>query len=184
MFVLFTLLIITGGCGRAKDESAKSQPPAQPTGATTEQVTTATTKNETDIPASSADPRKGMATKISDFSYDLDGDGTDETVELHTQAERSSDGNIAWDDGQSWLLVVVNGDNYYPLLNQFVQLGRVYFSVWSNDNNKANITAAVITGSGVNLRNYTYNGDTNSFASQELFDIGGMNVLFSSMPDY
>lgn len=135
------------------------------------------------IGVTEVDPRAGMATLLDDFTLDIDKDGSEEKIELYTAAERDKNGEIMWDDGQNWLLVVVDGNEYYPLLNQYVQLGVVYFTVWE-DEDKLQITVIINTGANQNIANYTYNKEKNVFTEELIFDTGGVNAMYSSIPWY
>lgn len=130
------------------------------------------------IHATKSDPRQGnMVTKLNEFTFDLDGDGTEEIIELHTAAGKAPDGSIAWDDGQNWLLVIVDGNDYYPLLQEYVQLGTVYFTVLDDQKGSVIITAIVETGSGLKLVSYTYNEDQKGYRGEVVYHIGGDQVF-------
>jgi hypothetical protein len=43
-------------------------------------------------------------------TFDLDGDGEQEQIEMYVNAEQDEKGEYMWDDGQNWLLVVKDGD--------------------------------------------------------------------------
>lgn len=74
------------------------------------------------------DIEKYPQTLYKTTTLDLDGDGEEEVIELHVNAGKMEDGLFAWDDGQNWLLVVKDGENTYPLFDDFVQLGSISFS--------------------------------------------------------
>lgn len=186
--VLLVVLLVSG-CRNKEDLLAESEAQTKPAGEGTGTVQNMTEvanglAQGTQIKAVSTDPRKGMVTKLSHYSLDIDGDGANETIELYTQAERAPDGQMAWDDGQNWLLVVVDGNNYYPLLQQYVQLGNVYYAVWYANSNAVTITAAVATGSNVSLINYIYDDERKAFISQSLFDTDAINMMYNSIPNY
>ncbi|WP_057760710.1 hypothetical protein [Cytobacillus praedii] len=67
------------------------------------------------------------------ISLDIDMDEIDEIIELYVNAEKMETGGFAWDDGQTWLLVVKDGDKSYPLYNNYVQLGSIDFSMATFD---------------------------------------------------
>ena len=66
-------------------------------------------------------------------SFDIDHDGQEEIIELYVNAEKMENGLFAWDDGQTWLLVVKDGEDTYPLFDDFVQLGSINFSTANFD---------------------------------------------------
>lgn len=55
------------------------------------------------------------------------------TLELFVRAERDANGEIMWDDGQPWSLIVREGEDVFRLLDAlYVQLGQVdYWASWS-----------------------------------------------------
>lgn len=137
------------------------------------------------IHAIQTDPREeNMATKLNEYSLDFDGDGALEKIELHTAAGRAEDGNMLWDDGQNWLLLVEDGKEYYPLLHQYVQLGVVYFTIWYDDKGTPKITVILETGANLSFFNYYYDREQQGYKVENIYDSGGINYIFSSIPNY
>jgi hypothetical protein len=139
------------------------------------------------IQATQKDPKKDkveMVTKLSDFTLDLDEDGLEEKIQLYTTAGRAEDGSMAWDDGQNWLLLIEDGDNYYPLFQKYVQLGTVYFNIWYDEKKTPKINVIVSTGAGLNVINYTYDKKENGYLSEKIYDAGNIEFMFSSIPNY
>lgn len=58
---------------------------------------------------------------------DTDQDGEEESVELYTSAEIAPDGQIGWDTGHRWVLLVRKGNQVFPLFDNRVQYGEVQF---------------------------------------------------------
>lgn len=135
-----------------------------------------------------ADPRIGsgreITTVLNSFEVDLDGDGVNEKIELYTSAERDDDGEMMWDDGQLFLLMVSKGDAIYPLLNEYVQLGQVHFNVWYDVENRPVINTMILTGAGFSMYNYTYDKEEGGFVMNEVYNSDGINLMFSSIPSY
>lgn len=124
-------------------------------------------------------------TKISEFSADLDTDGGEEKLELLTTAERDKKGNIAWDDGQNWLLLIRDGEKFYPLFSEYVQLGSVYFTVAQyGKDDPPKITVMVSTGANLKLANYAYSKDQKGYKEEPVYNSQAINLLFTSLPDY
>jgi hypothetical protein len=127
---------------------------------------------------------KGM-TKLNEFSYDLDLDNTEEKIELYTAAGRDKNGEMVWDDGQKWLLVVRDGDKAYPVLSEYVQLGSVYFTISNNGVGEAtSINVIVSTGAGLSLRSYTFSKDKGGFVGGTVYQSKDTNFIHSSIPGY
>ena len=100
-------------------------------------------------------------------------------VTLSTSAEKDTDGEFLWDDGNQWVLEVNDGKgNYYTLLNKYVQLGKVDVMAGADENGECVITAVISTGSGLVVEKYTYNGS--AFEGQTVYNSGVLNVMGST----
>jgi hypothetical protein len=108
------------------------------------------------------DIEKYPQTLYKTTTLDLDGDGEEEVIELHVNAGKTEDGVFAWDDGQTWLLVVKDGEKTYPLFDDFVQLGSVDFSTMRFDG-KPGIVMIMRSHSDRIVRKFTYNKDENGY---------------------
>lgn len=105
-------------------------------------------------------------------------DGQTASVKLYTSAQKDENGELMWDDGNTWLLEAeINGD-YYPLINKYIQLGKVNFTAGEDENGNASITAVISTGTGVTVEKYTYNGS--AFEGQTVYTSGILNVKGST----
>ncbi len=127
---------------------------------------------------SSAEP--GTWTLLDSYSYDLDKDGTDEAVNLYTSSLKDEKGNMMWDDGQYFLLEMVDGGIAFELFNEYVQIGRVYFAV--NDDDTTGIILLVSTFAGIRLESFTYVPDETAFEHKQVFGSGDLNIVYNSMP--
>lgn len=124
-------------------------------------------------------------TKLEEFSIDLDMDSTEENIELYTAAKRNAKGEMMWDDGQNWLLVVRDGDKSYPLLSGYVQLGQVYFTVSRIGPDQGhNIAVIVPTDSSFSVIGYSFDSEKKGFVRQQLYESEDDNWIYSSIPDY
>lgn len=189
--LLSVMILLIAGCGKTREELSEftdelkeniSSLSSQQT--QTGSLTNELTNNKDDvILATRSDPRLKMKTKLKEFSFDFDGDGVDEKIELHTQAEKSQDGEMMWDDGQNWLLVIVDGNEFYSLFQDRIQLGSLYFGVWQKDKTPV-ISSAIITGANAGLKNYIYDGTQKGYRIQDGFDTGSINLLYNSIPGY
>lgn len=136
------------------------------------------------ITAVQDDPSGDMQTKLSEFSIDFDEDGVEEIVALYKATERYTDGEMMWDDGQQWLLVVEDDDVYYPLYKDYVQLGQCSFEVYYDDENNLNINFIMDTGMGTKVSNYSFLKEKSGFVKKVVYDTGAINKVFSSVPLY
>lgn len=67
---------------------------------------------------------------------DADSDGNDESIELYTSAEIAPDGQMGWDTGHQWVLLVRKGEEIFPLFDDWVQHGELEFWVVNFNKNK------------------------------------------------
>lgn len=124
-------------------------------------------------------------TKLSSFDFDYDLDGTEETLTLYTTAERDDKGNLMWDDGQEWLLLLKDGTSYYSLFKQYVQLGSVFFTVTQGTQDSVpRIDVIETTAASFRITDIAYDAAKNAYASKQVYDSGELNRFFTSMPDY
>lgn len=131
-------------------------------------------------------------TEVSSYVGDVDGDGSDEKLVLSTSAERDTNGEFLWNDGQNWALYVTDKENGdYIFLDRFVQAGNVYFEVsdyYMEEGAQPRISVIVSTGAGFSVKTYSYSNDkqgyeeTNIYTTDEV-TVGGINRRFTSIPD-
>ncbi len=117
-------------------------------------------------------------TEVKSFNPVMLGD-VKAQVRLCTSAEKDSDGEFLWDDGNQWVLeVMIDNNSFYTLLNKYVQLGKVDVMVGTDENGEYVITAVISTGSGLVAEKYTYNGT--AFEGQTVYNSGVLNVWGST----
>lgn len=129
--------------------------------------------------------------EINRYTGDVDGDGTDEDVILMTSAERNSENEIIWNDGQEWVLYVKDKELTYVLLDKYIQTGTVYFEVldyYTESGAEPRINVMVSTGSGFNMNSYVFDSEKNVYLEESIYDTskvteGGTNRRFSSVPE-
>lgn len=131
---------------------------------------------------SSSSAAKENWTTLNSFDGDLMNNGKHSEVKLYTSAE-TDDGEVLWDDGQSWVVEVYDEKGgYYTLLEKYIKNGSVYFEVNALDNGKNAVTVFIKTAAGLEVKQYTYSGD--GFTEATLYNSGHQNTVYSSMPDY
>jgi hypothetical protein len=172
MLLLGFIFIIFNGCQNSEQASMTSQP-----GDKVESRLIGA------IPSDSIDIKN--MTKLDGFSCDLDLDNSEEKIELYTAAGRNEKGEMIWDDGQNWLLVVWDEEKAYPLLSEYVQLGSVYFTISNNGVGEiSNITVIIPTGAEFSLRTYAFNKDRGGFVGETVYNSKDTNFIYTSLPSY
>lgn len=118
-------------------------------------------------------------TALDKFNTDIDGDGKEEAIDLYTAAQRDSKGEIAWDDGQKWFLLVRDEDKEYVLFDEYVQLGTIKFWTYTSKDEYHILTLQDGT-SVFKLCDYTYDKEKDSFIKKEIFNPEFLNVIYGS----
>ena len=138
------------------------------------------------VKAVQIDPRtSNFPTKLSEFSFDLDSDNEEEKIELYTAAGHGPDGKMLWDDGQRWLLVVIDGDKYYPLYSEFVQIGEVYFGLSKvGEQMTPQVNIFISTHSGMQIIDFTFNNDKGLYEGEIVYRPSEKNQYYTSIPSY
>ncbi|KKM08759.1 hypothetical protein SY88_21835 [Clostridiales bacterium PH28_bin88] len=174
MVLVFATLLVLTGC-RATDKT-------QGTPAVEEEKPTIGTV----IKAVKENPLRGRRwTKLAEHSVDLDGDLVEEQVELYTAALRDPQGELMWDDGQEWRLLVRDGQTVYPLFSGYVQLGSVYFVLGAGDSERpSEVIVLITTGTGLSLSSYSYSKEKNGFVEEGEFTSRSNNIMYSSIQGY
>lgn len=110
---------------------------------------------------------------------DFNGDGKKETISMYTTAQRDDNGEMMWDDGQKWFLLINDEDDEYVLFDDYVQLGTLEFWVFTSKDDYHIMTLQ--TGSAVlKLSDYTYDHEKGSFVKKDIFNPEFLNVIYSS----
>lgn len=107
-------------------------------------------------------------TLLERMNDDTDSDGDKESIEVYTSAQIARDGQMGWDTGHQWVLLVRKGEEVFPLFNDYVQHGGLQFWLASFNQDKIEgpestdlqrkiYHAIIITGYVQNsTSNYTY----------------------------
>ncbi len=118
-------------------------------------------------------------TLLDSVKVDIDNDNKEEIIELYTTAQRDKDGEMMWDDGQKWFLLVHDEDKEYILFDEYVQIGTLEFWVFTSKNDYHILTLQ--TGSAVlKLSDYTYDIERESFVKKDIFNPEFLNVIHGS----
>ena len=159
-----------------EEMSAPPAPPVdEPVSGTAESITYVT---RSDVSAAA----DGAWTTVSEYETDLTGDSLPDKLTIYTSAE-SMDGEIIWDDGQSWVAEIEDAQGgYYALMSSYVSNGCVYAEVSENAEREKSVTLIITNGSGLSLRRYVYS--SSGFMENRIIEDAGANLLYSSVPFY
>ncbi|MFL5385066.1 MAG: hypothetical protein ACJ8GN_21305 [Longimicrobiaceae bacterium] len=102
--VRMAALVLLCACTGAEDRAAAREPdPVQP---------------DTVVRKADVGPLDSGGTLLDSVTVDVDGDGTPERVELGVNAGRDERGRMNWDIHNDWSVVVRDGPDSYPLLQE------------------------------------------------------------------
>jgi hypothetical protein len=111
---------------------------------------------------------------------DTDSDGDKESIELYTSAQIAPDGQMGWDTGHKWVLLVRKGKEVFTLFDEYVQYGELQFWIASfNKNNigspasvnlQRQIYATVTTNVGFKLLNYYWDAQNHCYQEEIVLD--------------
>ncbi len=118
-----------------------------------------------------------------EMALDIDQDGEDEIIELYVNAEKMANGLFAWDDGQTWLLAVKDGEETYPLFDNFVQLGSLDISTTTIDG-KPSIIMLESWHSDIYIHKFIYDPDANGFVKETFYKKENVNQQYNSPASY
>ena len=120
-------------------------------------------------------------TLLDEYIIDFNNDGYDEIIAMYVAAGRDDKGEIMWDDGQRWVLVVHGDNKDYVLYDDYVQLGSIEFNVFTEDDDFYIVTKSVRTAS-LTVTQYEYKKSDDSFIKTVAYNIkGNVNMLHSSI---
>lgn len=119
-------------------------------------------------------------TLLDEYIIDFNSDGYDEKIAMYVAAERNDSGEIMWDDGQRWVLVVHGDNKDYVLYDDYVQLGSIQFNVFTA-NDEFNIVTKSVRTASLDVSQYKYNESNDSFIQTIPYSVdGNVNMLHSS----
>ena len=120
-------------------------------------------------------------TLLDEYEFDFNGDNIMEKVNTYTNAAKDEKGEIMWDDGQRWLIVVHSENKDYILFDDYVQLGQINSYVYTIDEDFYIATLSTGTAN-LTLKSYFYDKENDLFIETIPFDTeGNVNMLHSSI---
>ena len=118
-----------------------------------------------------------------EVTLDLDGDGEEEVIELYVNAGKMEDGLFAWDDGQNWLLVVKDGEETYPLFDDYVQLGSIEFSTARFDG-KPGVVMIMAQHSNKIIQKFTYDKNERGYQKETFYKKENIHDQYNQPASY
>ena len=117
---------------------------------------------------------------LDSYAFDINGDGSEETISMYVNAEQGEDGEIYWDDGQRWLFLVEGQDQDYILFDDYVQLGNIKFHIYTVEDDFY-ITTIQSGTANLDVTEYRFDSNSKEFISTLKHKAtGNVNMLHSS----
>ena len=99
---------------------------------------------------------------------------------MYVDAEQGPDGEIYWDDGQDWLLLVEGQDQDYVLFDNYVQIGSIRFHIYTVDEDFY-ITTIHSGTANLDIREYKFNPESEEFVwTLKHGATGNVNMMHST----
>lgn len=119
-------------------------------------------------------------TILDQYEFDFKGNGDMGSIVTYTNAERNENGDMMWDDGQRWLIVVHSEDKDYVIFDDYVQLGQINSYVYTIEDNFYIATLSTGTAN-LTLKSYLYDKDKDVFIETIPFNTeGNVNMAHST----
>lgn len=119
-------------------------------------------------------------TLIDEYNIDVDNDQKEEKIELYTEAQKDANGEMMWNDGQNWLLLVKDINKTYILFNGYVSIGTIKFWVYTEGiNNQLHITTLQASTADMLLTDYIFNSEKDCFEKEITYGPKSVNMLHS-----
>lgn len=172
LLVLFATVFLFNGCSKKNEEKVPVE-------------NTSTTSSEVSKPEEAiVETRVGedLKTVLDSYEFDIDGDGTEEKIELMTSAERDSDGLMLWDDGQEWKLTVKKTETEFVLFDGRIQIGMLNHQIFEVDG-KLHIIYTLNATAQLEFVHFEFDADRRAFIKKNEYvnNQGNINVLHHTM---
>lgn len=137
------------------------------------------TESTTHIKPTDKQPTEDL-TLLDSYSFDITGDGFEETISMYVDAEQVANGEIYWDDGQKWLFVVEGKEEDYILFHDFIQIGSLDYHIYTEDDDFY-ITTVQSGTANLDIVEYKFDPSSNTFISSfKYLTTGNVNMLHST----
>ncbi len=174
LIMIMTLALIAFGCTTKEPVDEPNVPIEEPV----EEPAEEPLKNIIIKPSDKVDVAN--LTVLDEFEFDFDNDSEMEMIRMYTAAGKDGNGNIAWDDGQKWMFIVQDTDKDYVLVDEYVQLGRIDFNVFTVDDDFYISTLSPRTAS-LTFNLYNYDRGNDSFIMTTPYNAtGNVNMIKTS----
>lgn len=116
---------------------------------------------------------------VNSYEIDFNQDGKNEVVELYSSALLAEEGEVAYDDGQTWSLIIREGEAFFNLVPPtYIQMGGLHYTLFENYTDEA-VHILVTNKSSANIlfEDFSYNEEIQSFVKEIVYSADNINVL-------
>ena len=197
----------TSSASPSQTIAATTRSTAKSTAATTTSTTAAPTTQNVTMPSSPINyalPADGeIITKVKFDEQMIEGlecdkmylysktdftmDGQQATAELYIDSEPNEKGVLFWQDGQSWSLLIRQGEDVYPLIDKkWVQNGHLKYYIWTDttnwtwedrDNLPVKVMLVWVGNEGMQIYSYDHQSQDSQFIVKEVYETPENNHL-------
>ncbi len=118
------------------------------------------------------------STVVYEYEGDIDLDGEDDSIVSYTSAEKE-DGEIVWDDGQSWNVIATINGRSYELYSGYINVGQVSFNVYRDEQDEPVITLTKHATAEYSVKQYKLTAD--GLLETVVIEDTGVNMLTVSV---
>jgi hypothetical protein len=110
----------------------------------------------------------------SDISFELEDNAT---LSIYVRANKDENGELLFDDGQDWSLILESSLGKYALFpRQYVQLGRVSCLAFLDSDHILHVLVTVLQGAGYMMYDCVYEKETRVFVKRTVYEVPSINV--------
>ena len=132
-------------------------------------------------------------TVIDSAHFDADGDGASERIQLLATVERNERGELLWEDGHHWAVLVLDDSVRYPLFERFLPWGRAELLLLRTDAPRPVIVVQTRAPArcgedleqtlAIHVERFTFEAATRAFLREVAVDVSGTGVCLRGDAD-
>ncbi|MFL5542381.1 MAG: hypothetical protein ACJ8J0_25565 [Longimicrobiaceae bacterium] len=128
-----------------------------------------------------------LPTLFDSVTVDVDGDGTAERIDLGTEAGRDERGRMNWDHTNVWLVVVRDGRDSYPLLQESIPGAAAFWVIAGDSTHPAEIlvqTSGLTTiQGGTRLEKFVFDRSRGGYLRTGMVEGWGSRAFYRGPPE-
>lgn len=169
----FAVLLTLSACFADSPQTAEPPPSVKSGGDISEEWIT--TSNDSDVDMSGMN----LYSQRDNLQFAADEDAI---LSIYVRADKNENGDLAFDDGQDWLVVIETALGNFTLFpRQYVQLGGVSCAVFNDyaedDTTIAHVLVTVRQTAGLKIYDCVFDSDKEAFKLVPVYEAKGINFI-------